>query len=175
MDMDMVCVDNDSDTMEMSDIPAVKSLEDCTNSNTEMFNFKGKSIRSKCVKVYGGGTISVAFMIFGEYYRFRIRMVGYDSPCMRPIIHDPIKKKEHMEWATLSRNFLKRLILNKIVTLKCGDYDMHGRILATVDLDGDNVNDMMIAGGYCRPYTGEFCKVWDFSKFPDIRDIKMTL
>ena len=136
-----------------------KSLEECTNDNTENFNFNNKQIRAKCVRVYDGDTITAVFKLEDEFYKFSIRMDRYDSPELRT--KDELEKK----YAILSRDYLKTLVLDKIILLVCKDYDKYGRILADVIVDEKNVNDLMLTNGYCRPYDGGTKQTWDFSKF----------
>lgn len=136
-----------------------KSLEGCTYDNTNTFNFNNKSIRAKCVKVYDGDTITVVFKLDGEFYKFSIRMNGYDSPEIKT--RDKLEKK----YAIISRNYLRELVLDKIVTLECLDYDKYGRILANVIVDGENVNDKMLKNGYCVKYDGGKKQKWDFTQF----------
>jgi endonuclease YncB( thermonuclease family) len=141
------------------------SLSDCTYKNTEKFNFKDKVYQAKCVKVYDGDTITVVFKVFGAFHKFSIRMDGYDSPEMRSKNTDPQKKELEKSWACKSRDFLSDIILDKVITLKCKDYDKYGRIMAVVELEGKNINDLMISNGYTRVYDGGHKCEWDFSPF----------
>lgn len=136
-----------------------KKLADCTYDNTKKFNFNGKTFEAKVVKVYDGDTITVVFMVFGEYYKYSIRMDGYDSPELKS--KDSIEKK----WAIIARDFLSNMILNKTVILTCRSFDKYGRILGTVMLDDTNINVIMIKKGYGRIYDGGHKDEWDFSKF----------
>jgi micrococcal nuclease len=146
-----------------------RKLIDATYKNTQRFNFKKKIFNAKCVKVYDGDTITVVFMIFGEFYKFNIRMSGYDSPEIRSKNPDNIKNALEKKWAYESRDFLEGLILNKIVLLKCEDYDKYGRILGTVELNGIDINNVMLSRGYCRIYDGGHKSEWDFSLFEKIK------
>ena len=138
-----------------------KKLMECTYANTPNFNFDNKIFTAKCVKVYDGDTITAAFVVFGEYYKFNIRMNGYDSPEIKT--KDPTEKK----WAKVARDLLADTVLDKIVTLTCKDYDKYGRILGEIEIDGINVNQMMIDSGYCRVYAGGHKNEWDFSQFAE--------
>lgn len=92
-----------------------KQLEDCTYTNTEKFNFKNKLFKAKCVKVYDGDTITVVFMIFGEFYKFSVRMDGYDSPEMKPKTKDPkLKSEEKKNGQSLLETFLLNVYLTKL-------------------------------------------------------------
>lgn len=142
-----------------------KLLEDCTYKNTENFSFKNKTFEAKCVKVYDGDTITVVFMVFGEFYKFNVRMEGYDSPEMKPKTKDTELKNKEKKWAVASRDLLANMIMNKIVLLNCKGFDKYGRVLGTIELNGININNIMIERGYCRPYNGGRKEEWDFTSF----------
>lgn len=155
------------------DIPPVvannRKLEDCTYANTDKFNFNNKIFKAKVVKVYDGDTITVVFLIFGEYYKFNIRMDGYDSPEMKSKNPNLAKRELEKKWAHESRDFLADMIMNKIVLLKCKDFDKYGRILGTVELNGMDINEIMLTRGYCRPYGGGHKFDWDFTGFEQMK------
>ena len=109
------------------------------------------------VDVYDGDTVKVCFAFSGKFYKFPIRMLGYNSAEMKLPKTDPdydaIKGK-----AIAARDYLRSLILGKVVFIQCFDYDKYGRILANVYLDHTLteqvcVNQMMIANGHGKPYT----------------------
>lgn len=147
-----------------------KKLIDCTYADTPRFNFNNKIYEAKCVKVYDGDTITVVFMVFDEYYKFSVRMLGYDSPEMKSQDADPNKKELEKKWACASRDFLADIILDKIVTLKCKTYDKYGRILGSIEYNGKDINQLMITNGYCRPYDGGHKNDWDFSGFDKLME-----
>jgi endonuclease YncB( thermonuclease family) len=153
----------------------LESLSDCTYINTPRFNFKNKTYAAKCVKVYDGDTITVVFRIVDKFYKFNIRMNGYDSPELRSKNTDLVKKELEKKWAYESRDFLAEMILDKIISLKCEDYDKYGRILATVELDGININEIMLSRGYCRQYGGGHKEEWDFSTFEKMKSDKYQI
>jgi endonuclease YncB( thermonuclease family) len=53
--------------------------------------------------------------------------------------------------------------LNKIVTLKCGEFDKYGRLLVEVET-GENIviHDWLIQGGYAKKYEGGTKEKWNF-------------
>ena len=167
-------MDMDMDTSNLNNVNTVddEKLMQCTYRNTKKFNFNGNIFKAKCIKVYDGDTITVAIMFSGDYYKFNIRMDKYDSPELRPKNTDKTKRMLEKKWAYESRNFLSDLILNKIILLRCGEYDLYGRILGNVELNGVNINNTMLAYGYCRPYSGGHKDEWDFSSFEKIREEK---
>lgn len=121
------------------------------------FSFCGESFRAKVVEVYDGDTIRIVFDVAGfGRVQWRARMVGYDSPEMKPPLSDPgreeIKKK-----AVAARVALVGRVLNKVVRCDCGEFDKYGRVLVmlyTHDVPGTSVNDWMIAQGHGYAYDG---------------------
>ena len=93
-------------------------------------------------------TIKVIFKILDKYQLFRVRLLRINSPEIRGGTPE-IKKN-----AIISRDYLRSLILNKLVLLDCGDFDNFGRLLAEVYIwdDGQQVNNLMLEGGYATPY-----------------------
>ncbi len=138
-------------------------LRSCTCKNTKPFSFDGSTVRAKCLSVYDGDTITVAFDVYGNFYKFNIRMNGYDAPEMKPdktsITYNIAKMK-----AIEARDHLASLLLDKIIKLECGPYDKYGRILGTVYYDGVNINEQMISMGYGKPYDGGTKEQWVFNK-----------
>lgn len=64
----------------MSDI---KELRDHVKggSNTKDFSMAGVVLKpAYCCSVYDGDTIDIISKYMGSYYRFTLRMMGYDSP-----------------------------------------------------------------------------------------------
>ena len=131
-------------------------LENATYSNTKTFSFNGIECDAKIVKVYDGDTCTAVMKYNSTLYKFTIRMDGYDAPEIRS--HNKLEKKYGLK----SRDYLRSLILNKIVTLKCLSYDKYGRILGLLTLNsGEIVNDMMIEHGWSIPYDGGHKMNWD--------------
>ena len=65
-----------------------RQLSLCTRENTSEFTFNSKIFLAKCVSVYDGDTITVAFKPFCDYgnnsiYRYNIRLSGVDTPEIR--------------------------------------------------------------------------------------------
>jgi endonuclease YncB( thermonuclease family) len=81
-------------------------------------------------------------------------MLGYNSAEIKT--KDLTEKAKGVE----SRDILAGKILNKIVHLDIGDFDKYGRPLVTVTLDGENINEWMMASGHGKPYSGAGDKNW---------------
>ena len=126
-----------------------RSLLNATKENTKLFSLAGNKYVAKCIDVYDGDSITVVFKFNGKYQQFKIRMMGYDTPEIRS------KNLEEKEYGKRAKKALEDKILNKIINLECHEFDKYGRLLATVYIDGNDVNQYMINERYGYPYTGE--------------------
>ncbi len=102
------------------------SLIDSTLKNTKLFTLRDRTYTAKCVKCYDADTIHVVIELFGELQRFVCRLEGIDSAEIRT------KCKHEKECALVARDYLRNLILGKLITIKCGDFDKYGRLLVSV-------------------------------------------
>jgi len=105
----------------------------------------------KVIKVYDGDTITITSkMPFDQspYYRFSVRLKGIDCPEMRT------KNAQEKECAILTRNFLKDLLMDKMVMLKEVELEKYGRILADVYLDEVNLSDLLCEKNMAVKYDG---------------------
>lgn len=130
------------------------TLMQCSKK-TPNFSFEGRTFVCKCVSVYDGDTITVAFCPYGDdYYKFHIRLLGIDTPELRT--NNPEEKKKGVE----VRDFLRGLILNKLVVIKCGKFDKYGRLLGEVFTGTDvnatekSINELLVEKNYAYRYYG---------------------
>jgi endonuclease YncB( thermonuclease family) len=148
-------------SLHKTETPEHVKLTELTLDNTPNFSdmFTDTIYECKCVKVYDGDTITVALSTGGEYFKYPVRMNGYDTPEIRT--RDLTEKS----WGYKSKYLLSSLILNRVITLKCHKFEKYGRILGTVLRDGIDVNEVMIKRGYARAYDGGKKMKWDFTRF----------
>jgi endonuclease YncB( thermonuclease family) len=66
------------------------------------------------------------------------------------------------EYAQKARDKFREMVLDKIVTIKCGDSDKYGRILAKVEIYGIDVASELIRLGLGREYDGGIKEEWSF-------------
>ena len=59
------------------------------------------------------------------------------------------------------RDLLREKILDKVVTLKCGELDKYGRLLIDITYENENINKWLIDNNYAYEYTGGTKKSWD--------------
>lgn len=127
------------------------SFADKNIHNTKIFNLVDKEILAKVVDIYDGDTCTCIFNIFGDYYKFKIRLAEIDT-CEMTSSNEKLKQKAieakmrlynlitnktilgdkgEQENKDISKKAMKE-ILNKenyIVKILCGDFDKYGRVL----------------------------------------------
>jgi micrococcal nuclease len=105
--------------------------------------------RAKVVKVYDGDTVTVATLIRGAGYSFRVRLRGIDAPEMRS------RNPAETELAVRARDYLRSVCLGKVVSVSdvaLGKFA--GRFLGDVVVDGASLAAQMLEAGHARAYGG---------------------
>lgn len=126
----------------------INQLQKC-NLKTPLFSLKGQKHQCKVVKCYDGDTVHVVFFFHDSFQRFKIRLLGINSPELKS--KDTIEKQRAHE----SKKRITDLILNKIIYIECGDFDKYGRLLGTLRInenDKETINQKMIREGHAVPY-----------------------
>lgn len=119
-----------------------------------LFSLNGMKTKAKVVKVYDGDSIHVIFDYCGKYYTFKCRLMGIDTPEMRTT--NVVEK----QMAYKARDYLRSLILNKVVDLECFKFDKYGRLLVDVSIENQRVNELMISNNYAKKYDGGTKQKW---------------
>jgi micrococcal nuclease len=130
-----------------------RNLAKYDDNSVELFSLNNKIVYAKIVKVYDGDTCYAVFMLNGKPVKFHIRMEGYDSPEMKPLLKI-LNRKKIIKDAKLAKTELENIVLNKIVKLHCGTWDKYGRLLAKLYVDELCVNSHMIENGFGYEYFG---------------------
>lgn len=129
------------------------SLEDATD-DVPKFSLAGHEYQAKCVAVYDGDTCHIVFVYNGVLTKWSLRLMGINTPEIKDKDPETVKK------AIDSRDFLKSLILNKIITVKINGFEKFGRLLGTLYLkQGDkeiNINKLMIDRGYAVSFMQDY-------------------
>ncbi len=99
-----------------------KELLGNATDNINLFSLNGKEFLAKVVNIYDGDTCRCVFMLNGEMVKFNCRMNGYDTPEIRPRLNVE-NRKEVINKAKEARDYLKDLVKDKLVYLKCGKFD----------------------------------------------------
>lgn len=119
-----------------------------TKENVKKFEFKGKVLNCKVLSVYDGDTITVGAPFANDIYSVNIRINGIDSP---EIKSSDKNEKKHAEEA---RDFLSKLLLNKIVKVHFIKSEKYGRELAEIYYKGKSISELMISKKLAVPYFG---------------------
>ena len=125
------------------------------------FSLENEIKKAKVVSVYDGDTIKVVFPILNKLYKWNCRITGVDTPELRT--RDELEKKFGYE----VRDKLREKILDKIVTVKCGEFDKYGRLLVDIYCDNEtrSISNWLIENKYAFAYDGGTKQKWsDFLK-----------
>ena len=119
------------------------------------FSLDDLSFHARITSVYDGDTIKAIFKFRGVYNTWSCRIIGIDTPELRT------KNLEEKELGYKARDFLRELVLNKVVQLKCHKFDKYGRLLVDVVIDNEGtegaercVKDILIQNKFALPYDG---------------------
>jgi micrococcal nuclease len=127
-------------------------------SKTNKFSLNGYKTFAKCVHVYDGDTIHVVFKMpnSNDCYKWVIRMMGIDTPEMKT------KNTYEKQLAIKARDFLRDLILDKIIVVDCLDFDKYGRLLGDLYVEGNEmtISNQLIEKGYAKAYDGGTKTKW---------------
>lgn len=104
---------------------SVATLED-QDVHTPLFSLNGRWFEGKCVKCYDADSVHIVIQWMGTYTRFKCRLYGIDTPELRS--KHPLEKQV----AKLARDYLRSLILDCIVFIKCHTFDKYGRLLVSI-------------------------------------------
>ena len=140
-------------------------LINATNHDIPLYTLNDKQFNCKIVDIYDGDTCTIVFRNKGELLKYKVRMIGYDSPEMKPLKNSKNRDKEIRE-AKKAKKALNDISGGGILIIKCGKWDKYGRLLGdlyTRDLFGKPklyINQWMIDNGYGYPYNGGTKKVF---------------
>lgn len=131
------------------------------NNKTKMFSFEGRECLGKVVDVYDGDTVKIVFPLSEKeperLYRWNCRLINVDTPEIRT------KNLKEKTYAKLVRDKLREKILNKLVYVKCLDFDKYGRLLVEI-FDNEKceecINNWLILNEYAKKYDGGTKSKW---------------
>lgn len=127
---------------------------DC--SKVKKFSLEGKEYDAKIVSVYDGDTVNAVFYFNNDLHRWSCRLDGIDTPELRTT------NDKEKEMGVMVRNELRKKILNKVVKLKCKEFDKYGRLLVDIYYNDININEWLIDNKYAVKYTGGKRQEWKF-------------
>ncbi len=128
-------------------------FERCQNSPTRQ---ERRSLFGRVMRVKDGDTVVIAPVEGGQF--FTCRLYGIDTPEI------PHRGKPGQPYGYEAKNFLKSLILGRIVTVKTTGKKTYGREICHITLNGIDINLEMVKQGYAwayrrylkRPYASEY-------------------
>ena len=124
------------------------------DNKVELFSLEGQEHRAKVVDVYDGDTIKCVFPIHDKLYRWNCRLSGVDTPELRT------RCLVEKAFGYKVRDYLREKILNKMVYLRCGEFDKYGRLLVDILCDDCLINDWLIQNKYAFAYDGGTKQIW---------------
>tara|TARA_B100001123_G_C15324332_1_gene1029009 strand:+ start:3225 stop:3650 length:426 start_codon:yes stop_codon:yes gene_type:complete len=125
-----------------------------TDSINEL-TLENQSHVGKVVSVYDGDTVKIVFPFHETLYKWNCRLSRIDTPELRT------RNKLEKIFGYNVRNKLREKILNKVVTVKCGEFDKYGRLLTELYIDDESVNQWLIDNEYAFEYNGGTKKSWE--------------
>lgn len=143
----------------------LEQLAAATPETVHPFSFNELVTHGKLLKNYDGDTGDLAIIAEdGKLLCLRVRMMGYDSPEIRPPVDTP-NRVVIQEQALCAKDRLKELCSsssNGVLRVVCGNFDKYGRVLVTLfPLDvmncskfEDSINARMIREGHGVAYNG---------------------
>ena len=108
------------------------------DDKTPEFTLSGLVTDAKCTKCYDADTVHLVIPYHGNFYRWTCRLEEIDSAEIKS------KNKDESDFAKVSRDYLKSIILDKIISVKCGKFDKYGRLLVYLTADGININQHLL-------------------------------
>ena len=117
----------------------VEAIKTCVSVNNLLNNFP---------KIVGSSIIG-----YNEFYKAEVLLL------------EKMKTKNTYEkqLAVKARDFLRDLILDKIIVIECLDFDKYGRLLGNLYIEGNemSISTMMIEKGFAKAYDGGTKIKWE--------------
>jgi micrococcal nuclease len=121
---------------------------------TKKFSLNEVEVQGIITKVYDGDSVHAVFFFRDVAYTWVCRLDGVDTPELRTTNEN----EKIMGYA--ARDALREKILHKQVWIRCGNFDKYGRLLITLLLDGENVNNWLIEKEFAYEYHGGTKREW---------------
>lgn len=143
------------------------------------FSLKGRTLWARVVSVYDGDTLTCIVPLFGNHYKFSVRMNGIDTCEIKSKLEENKKKaiqarNQLLQWIMIDKQFplsepytkkqIEEMLASDVylVYMRCDSFDKYGRLLADVfpaeEVSTDPqqcFSERMIAGGLAYRYFGD--------------------
>lgn len=136
-----------------------EDLRKCDRDHTPKWTLAGRTQPAKIVNVVDGDTVDLAIELLpNQFYQFRVRLYGIDTPEKRPPKASPNRDAEiaaSKRSTEALTNYLKPYD-NMVHTVVFKEADKYGRWLCNMYCNGQkqSINDWMIQEGFAKPYFG---------------------
>ena len=131
---------------------------DDVDKKVKIFSYEGRKCEGKVVSVYDGDTVKIVFPLTDKeperLYKWNCRLINIDTPEIRT------RNLREKAYGKKVRDYLRKKILNKIVTVSCKDFDKYGRLLVEIFYEDENINNWLIDNGYAKVYDGGTKHKW---------------
>lgn len=134
----------------------ISTLDNINENDVPLFSLNGMRCKAKVIKVYDGDTVTCIFPFKGEYFKWKCRLIGIDTPELRT---RNLKEKEH---GYKARDYLRSQILKEIVDIECHDFDKYGRLLISIMKDNVDIVHSLIENGFGKAYDGGTKTKWEY-------------
>ena len=121
--------------------------------------FQDKIIFARIEEIYDGDTVKIIVLFRDIPVKFSLRIRGIDTP---EIKNEEGRLPEEHTAAVKVRDYIRSFFPKNIAKICIRDWDKYGgRVLGELFLEtGENVAEILIHGGWARPYHGEKKKPW---------------
>jgi endonuclease YncB( thermonuclease family) len=153
-------------------IIAENRLKKLNVEDVPFFGLEGKETRARLVHVVDGDTIHVVFPFKTEYFKFRLRMMGINTPELHPKTGTDAEKEAETARAIKARDYLITLLVGTasqndktaketkeylstnpvFINIEIKGYDKYGRLLARVFKHNQCINEKMVEAGHAIRY-----------------------
>jgi len=141
---------------------STKNENELFDKDLELIGPTAERLEKKCfskqayvVSVYDGDTFTVAIRYESEIVRAKCRILGIDTPEMKPLKTKP-NREEEIKKAKEAKGVVEKLILNKYIKLNVMGLDKYGRYLVSVNCPdtGKSISDILIGKNLAYSYDG---------------------
>lgn len=141
----------------------IQRLENIDPKTVKKVPFQNEIIYARIEEIYDGDTVKIIILLGDIPIRFSLRIFGIDTP---EIKHGDGRFPEEHDAAVKVRDHMRALFPTNISKICIRDWDKYGgRVLGELFLPtGENVSEILINGGWGRPYNGEKKKAWTFEE-----------
>ena len=150
----------------------LERLESIDPKTVPKVPFQNEFKHARIEEIYDGDTVKI-IVLFGDVpVRFSLRILGIDTP---EIKQGEGRLPEERQAAIKVRDYMKSLFPTNTAKICIRDWDKYGgRVLGDLYLQtGESVSEILIHGGWARPYHGEKKKEWTFDELTKMPFVEM--